>query len=327
VQSTYNDEAIKVLEAKRTLQAARNARAGAEGDLANWGTSNKNKQLMEQAGRKVNQIGEEVARNLDGASRGRTFDRLEHAEALGANVAAAATAGVGGSGIELFNQTMDLRQALKEDFEDREMNARVVAATRAKGDVLREMGAGMGEYTGVELDNSVLIADRNDEAILDNQDYSSISSNQDYSAIYAQQDYSAIQDLQDYEVFTPDIDYTTYQDHKKMGAFQQVASLVGAGVATYFGGPQAGAAVLDTSVAMNMAQNGDMAGASKLMSSAASGAMGAFSSAYKSSANGRALAQAGNSLTKARSVSFDTGFNAGKTTSLPFSTMGASLKL
>lgn len=55
-------------------------------------------------------------------------------------------------------------------------------------------------------------------------------------------------------------------------------AIVGSAVATYFGGPSAGAAVLDMTVGNWQAANGDFNGASQSYSSAAMGAIGAFKS-------------------------------------------------
>lgn len=76
------------------------------------------------------------------------------------------------------------------------------------------------------------------------------------------------------ETFNTSLDYSTVIDHVEQK--NVVGSFIAAGVATYFGGPQAGQAVLDVSAAGGRLANGDRAGGAALLSSAASKAYGAF---------------------------------------------------
>lgn len=250
VQATYNDQAIKVNEAKKELQAARNARAASNTALANFGTSIANKEIMRQAGHAINDISDELGRSIAGATSGRAYERLQNAEMMGASVAALSVAGVGSSFIQQFNSAMDLRQALKDEASDRETNARSVMAGRAKGEVLYKMGGSLQGYqTSTELDREVLIPQQNYDAITDESS--------DFSPIFANQDYTFIDDVQDFEVYSPQIDYTVYEDRKKMGAFQKIATGIGTAVATYYGGPAAGQAVMNASMAYHTGRNGD----------------------------------------------------------------------
>lgn len=69
------------------------------------------------------------------------------------------------------------------------------------------------------------------------------------------------------------LDFTQYVDHQKMGGMQKLLTLAGAGVATYFGGPQAGAAVMDTSLGLYETSNGNFAAAANSFNNAFTGAL------------------------------------------------------
>jgi hypothetical protein len=62
--------------------------------------------------------------------------------------------------------------------------------------------------------------------------------------------------------YRANLDYRRWVDPKKPSVFQQIATLGVAAAATYFGGPQAGMAVIGASDSLTQAQNGDFAGAS-----------------------------------------------------------------
>jgi hypothetical protein len=69
------------------------------------------------------------------------------------------------------------------------------------------------------------------------------------------------------------LDFTQYVDHKKMSGLSQLLAFTGAAAATYYGGPQAGNAVLSAFVGQNKAQNGDFAGAEQSFDTAFKGAV------------------------------------------------------
>jgi hypothetical protein len=268
VQAKYNSDADQIAAANKVLQDSRNERAASSSSLSMFGQSIQNKSLMRQAGEQINALGEKVWHDLDQTTNASAFDRIAFSASLGANTAAAAGAGMGGGTFDSFNSNMERMQALKEEAIGREAKGRQYAVQQAKGQTMRQMGDGLQGYgVGADMDRS---------AILIEHDNSAIQTQQDNTAIFDSQDYTPIQAQHDYEVYAPDIDYTTYTDHKKMGAFQQVATFVGAGVATYFGGPQAGNAVFAASQAINDMQNGNMAAASQNMNTAFSGAMSGF---------------------------------------------------
>lgn len=67
------------------------------------------------------------------------------------------------------------------------------------------------------------------------------------------------------DYYAANLDYSQYVDHKKQGLFSRLSTLAIAGAATYFGGPEAGKAVLSLSSANEHARNGDLDGANKLI--------------------------------------------------------------
>lgn len=266
VQATFNAQAIQLAEAKKVLQAERNKASAVTNDVALWSTSLANQSRMTAAGKQIGQIEGNINATLDGATTGRAYDRIAMSEALGSSIAQAAGMGVGGSTVEAYNGAMRLREGLKEDMNDRALAQKLHYARQSQGDTLRSGVDGMASLDKrAQLDHDVIIADQDNTAILDGSNYDPVYANQDYSAITAHQDF---------EVFSPDIDYTVYTDHKKMSGFQQVASFIGAGVATYFGGPSAGMAVLDASQGINDMQNGNMQAAQHNFDNA-------FTSGYK----------------------------------------------
>jgi hypothetical protein len=80
----------------------------------------------------------------------------------------------------------------------------------------------------------------------------------------------------DNNVYRADLDFSQYVDHKKMGLFQQASSLAMAAAATYFGGPQAGMAVISLAESRQQARNGDLGGAQQSMIGAIQGGISAF---------------------------------------------------
>lgn len=213
------------IDAGRITQKARNELKGEMAASAAWGQSLSNRRRMQAAGRAVGEIGENMGRNLDVATNGRFMERLAASEEFGANVANAAAAGVGGSSVEMFNSTMRLSQALREEQGDRGLRTDLIASADARASAYED-GA-----------NS-----------MDNQS------------------------------FQAGLDYTQYVDHVKMSTGAKVLGFAAAAGATYFGGPKAGAAVLDLVDAQNRSANGDFDGAAARVGSAFQGAVGSFAS-------------------------------------------------
>ena len=78
---------------------------------------------------------------------------------------------------------------------------------------------------------------------------------------------------QDNQTFQAGLDYTQYVDHVKVSNFDKIVGFAAAAGATFFAGPQAGAAVLDVVSAGNRAANGDFDGAAQRMTSAFQGGL------------------------------------------------------
>lgn len=90
----------------------------------------------------------------------------------------------------------------------------------------------------------------------------------------------------DNNAYRANLDYTQYVDHSKMGIFQRVATLGIAAAATYFGGPQAGMAVIGVSESMQAAKNGNFAAASQGMTQAVQNGVGGFQAARETGGQG-----------------------------------------
>lgn len=206
------------IDAARIVQKSSNELKGAIAAANAYAQSYSNSRKMKAAGKEIAAIAENTSRNLDAATSGRFVDRLSAAEAVGANVAAASAAGVGGSSVEMFNATQSINRALMEENEDRALRTDLMNSTAAIGDTLEAAVAG-----------------------------------------------------QDNQTFQAGLDYTQYVDHVKVSTFDKIVGFAGAAAATYFGGPQAGAAVLDLVSANNRAANGDFDGAAARMTSAFQG--------------------------------------------------------
>lgn len=208
------------IDAARVVQKARNELKGAQASQNAWVQSYSNQRRVKAAGKQADEIASNIGRNLDAATYGRIGERLAASEELGANMASAAAAGVGGSVVDTFNNTIRLSAAMAEEQGDRAVATDLFAATSARAGVMEDA-------------------------------YSSM----------------------DQETFNAGLDYTQFVDHKKMSGLQKYLTFQAAGVATYFGGPQAGKAVFDASAALNAADNADLDGASRLAASAFQGAV------------------------------------------------------
>lgn len=82
------------------------------------------------------------------------------------------------------------------------------------------------------------------------------------------------------------LDYTKYVDDHKMSLFQRIATVGLAAAATYYGGPQAGMAVIGMSEAKQAADNGDYAGAGQAIEGAVQNGVGGFKAARTTGFNG-----------------------------------------
>lgn len=140
-QLLFADEIHTVEQAKidaaRISQKANNERQGAETTLANFSASLSNSRAMEAAGSAVNDIRSNVARVNAKALDRSVNNRLAVAEELGAVAAMAAAAGVGGSSVETYNETVRLRAAMAEQEIESAMKSQGVAAGTQAGNQIR----------------------------------------------------------------------------------------------------------------------------------------------------------------------------------------------
>lgn len=133
--------------AARARQASSNTRKAAESSLAAFSQSLSNNSILDAAGDSINAINENIGRNLDAISSGRLQSRVAAAEELGANLAAAAANGVGGSSVELFNSTTRLRNAIQEEQSNRGVASDLYLSGKAKGDEIKNAVSGFGRDT------------------------------------------------------------------------------------------------------------------------------------------------------------------------------------
>lgn len=268
-QRDYNEQAEEVAAAQRTIRDARNERAGAQSSLALWSQSLGNKIKLDRAGATINAMQADVLRKSDDMVLGNVSDRMRTAELLGASIAQAAAAGVGGSTIEQYNTAMNLGDALKEERTARALNTAKWQAHEQAASTLKETVASLGYETfAADMDRNSYTAQKDFSAILPDLDYQVFTPEQDFNPYNAELDYTAYVADQDFSVYAPNLDFTQYVDHRKQSLFSRVLTMGAAGVATYFGGPAAGQAVLSANEGIQMARNGDYAGSNAAFNSA-----------------------------------------------------------
>ena len=286
LEATYNEHAILLAEAKRVVQSSRNERVAQDSSTALWGQSLKNQRILDAAGKEVGRITEDVVQVQDRTQRGRIFDRIEASQVLGAAVAQASSLGVGGTSVDMLRGALSLQEGLKEATLDDQLRQQTVRAYKERGNAMAG-AVGALDFTPIvaNMDREAIAADQKYGVYSDNQDYTPvfaefdfnpIIANKDYSPIMAQKDYSPIIAERDFSVFTPDQDYTVYVDHKKMSGLQQFVTLAAATGATYFGGPAAGSAVVDASLAMYDMSNANYSAAQKGLNNAFNSALKGF---------------------------------------------------
>lgn len=194
------------VERKRALQAATNKASAQNSDLRRKMQAIQNEAILKAAGKQVNAITANMVDASDTASRSTFLSRLSDMQAMGAAVAEAAAAGVGGSTVEGHNRTTRLQRAIREEQADRLLEQGMIRTADQRAAV---------------MENAVNSMDRT--------------------------------------LHMADLDLTEYRDpvRQKGMNFGQLAL---ATVATYFGGPMAGAATAgaigSTNAANAMMQNG-----------------------------------------------------------------------
>lgn len=139
------------VEANRLTEASGNEKRGAISDLQRAGQAIGNRRILDAAGKNINAITENIGRNLDASASGTFQSRIAAAEELGSNIAQAAAAGVGGSSVESYNDTLRLHQSIQEEQQGRATNTDNISASNSRGDTLVDAVGSM--------DNSVIRAD------------------------------------------------------------------------------------------------------------------------------------------------------------------------
>ena len=107
-------------DAQEIMRKAGNEVARQGASLSNHMRSVSNQRLIEAAGEQYNALGQNLGRTMDQATTGSLQRRIQAAEEAGAMTAAAATAGVGGSMVQMLNGTMRLRNAIVEQEIDKQ---------------------------------------------------------------------------------------------------------------------------------------------------------------------------------------------------------------
>lgn len=131
------------IDAARITQKPGNERRAKEAELQRFNQTLGNKKLLEAAGNNIGTVTENTARALDAATMGSFSQRIAAAEELGASSAMAAAAGLGGSSVEAYNETLRLSHAMQEEQADRQVRSQVIAAGQERGQILTDAVASM----------------------------------------------------------------------------------------------------------------------------------------------------------------------------------------
>lgn len=131
------------IDAARITQKSGNELRGAQTALQQFSASLANKNALDAAGKQVNALHQNVAVNLDATTSGTMMGRVRAAEELGASVASAAAAGIGGSTVEAYNSTLRLNQAMQEEQQARATRSDLINASDQAGEALTGAVAGL----------------------------------------------------------------------------------------------------------------------------------------------------------------------------------------
>lgn len=126
------------VNARRITTASGNTKRAAQTDLQLFSQALGNRKILDAAGKNVNAYGENIAKNLEGASIGAFQDQIRSAEELGATTAMASAAGIGGSSVQAYNETLATMYGLRREQGDRQFNRDIYAAGQARGDILTD---------------------------------------------------------------------------------------------------------------------------------------------------------------------------------------------
>jgi hypothetical protein len=131
------------IDAARVVQASKNERTAAETSLARFSQSLNNQRKMEAAGVQFNAQTQNILAKQD-SSVARTFvQRLSTAQQLGEATVAASAAGVGGSSVETYKDTLRLRAAVSEESALRAAGNDTTNATASKSAIIVDATASL----------------------------------------------------------------------------------------------------------------------------------------------------------------------------------------
>ena len=149
------------IDAARITQKSGNERRGAQSALANFSASLANSRRMDAAGSAVGDLSVNAARINDAAVNGDMSRKIAAAEELGTVAAMAGAAGVGGSSVQAYNETVMLSEAVAQQQADKNLTAQQWSIGEQKGNTIKAAVAGM--------DNSVYRADLDYKQYIDHQ--------------------------------------------------------------------------------------------------------------------------------------------------------------
>lgn len=135
------------IDAARLTQASGNEVRGSNAALQQFSASLGNKRRMEAAGAAANDVSGNVARLKASLTAGTMNERIRASEELGAVAAMAGAAGIGGSSVEVYNETLRLHNAIREQAVEASVGDQVWASEQQRANVLKSAVAGMDNNT------------------------------------------------------------------------------------------------------------------------------------------------------------------------------------
>ena len=146
-------------EASNRVRDARNEEAAAAGDLARWVQSVNNQRIQRNTAEALEALTVNSQRQQDMMARGRLADSIAHAEQAGAQAAAAAFNGVGGSVVDNINTSTALRDQLTDQQSLDVANQSAWDSTRRAGSIASQLIGGLDQSLILDnMDHSVAVA-------------------------------------------------------------------------------------------------------------------------------------------------------------------------
>lgn len=132
--ATSNKIALNNAKNENIVRAANNEVAAAAGALSRVRQSLFNQNVLENAAKNADTIGQNLGRQLDSVQAGKLNTQIQAAETSGSLIAMASAAGVAGSTVDIINQTIRGQEA--RNLADQERNEKLL-----KGDAEKAMAA------------------------------------------------------------------------------------------------------------------------------------------------------------------------------------------